>query len=244
MYINDIIEEINDSKYLISMTPIEKIIELGHTLEFNERTRVLDLCCGYGTMLKILCQTFNISGKGIDLSKEFIDLGKNRLIQTGVSDKIILECNDIMNCCENNYDAVILTEPYILGTIEEAIKKLEEFIKPNGKIIIGTIIVSDKNIPQELIDFEGDNLHTEDDLYEIFLNNNYTISYIGRSTQGEWDRYFTWSSRRIVADIQNAKNDEEYKKHKDWLKKWYRVYSKYRIKYEKWCLFAIEKINI
>jgi hypothetical protein len=138
---------------------------------------------------------------------------------------------------------VILTEPYLFGDIKDTIKKLESFIKPEGKIIIGTLIVSEKELPEELIEFDGNNLHTELEIYETLLKNNYAISYIGRSTQGEWDKYFTWSSRRIVKDYQNAKTDEEKKKQKQWLYKWYKMYAKYRIKYEKWCLFAIEKIN-
>ena len=81
------------------------------------------------------------------------------------------------------------------------------------------------------------------ELYDIFLKNNYAVSYIGRSTQGEWDRYFTWSSRRIVKDIRNIETEQEKGKQMEWLKKWYRMYGKYRIKYEKWCLYAIEKIN-
>jgi SAM-dependent methyltransferase len=227
------------------MTPVEKIIELGYILEFNENTKVLDLCCGYGEMLKLLCLAYKINGKGIDISKEFIDIGNERIKKAEIAGRIKLECNDIQNCIENenDYDVVILTEPYLLGDIEKAIKKLEKFIKPDGKIIIGTLIVSEKELPEELIEFDGNNLHTELEIYEILLKNNYAISYIGRSTQGEWDKYFTWSSRRIVKDYQNAETDEEKIKQKQWLYRWYKMYAKYRIKYEKWCLFVIEKIN-
>jgi cyclopropane fatty-acyl-phospholipid synthase-like methyltransferase len=215
----------------------------GFRLKFNENTKVLDLCCGYGEMLKLLCLAYKIKGKGIDISKEFIDTGNERIKKAGIAEKIKLECNDIQKCIENGYDVVILTEPYLFGDIKDTIKRLESFIKPEGKIIIGTLIVSEKELPEELIEFDGNNLHTELEIYETLLKNNYAISYIGRSTQGEWDKYFTWSSRRIVKDYQNAKTDEEKEKEKQWLYKWYKMYAKYRIKYEKWCLFAIEKIN-
>jgi cyclopropane fatty-acyl-phospholipid synthase-like methyltransferase len=243
MFVNDIIEKIDQSCHLISMAPVEKIIELGCILEFNENTKILDLCCGYGEMLKILCQVYKINGKGIDISKEFIDKGNERIEKAGLNEKIKLECGDIKNCTENGFDAVILTEPYIFGGIENSIKQLEKFIRPDGKIIIGTLIASEKELPKELIEFDGNNLYTELDVYEILLRNKYSISYIGRSTQGEWDKYFTWSSRRIVKDYESAKNNEEKEKQKEWLYKWYRMYAKYRIKYEEWCLFAVEKIK-
>lgn len=244
MFINEIIEKIDNSNHLISMTPVEKIIELGYVLGLNENKKVLDLCCGYGEMLKILCQAYKIHGKGIDISKEFIDKGNERIKLSGISDKIKLECNDKKNCQENGYDVVFMTEPYLFDDIENAIIELEKYVNKNGIIIIGTLIVSDENIPQELIDFDGDNLHTELSVYETFLKNNYAISYNGRSTQGEWDKYFTWSSCRIVKDYENGKTTEEKEQKMEWLKKWYRMYLKYRIKYEKWCLFAIKKIKI
>jgi cyclopropane fatty-acyl-phospholipid synthase-like methyltransferase len=243
MFINDIIEKIDESNHLVSMTPVKKIIELGYILEFNENTKILDLCCGYGTMLKILCQAYEINGKGIDIAKEFIDIGNERLKKAGISEKIVLECNDIKNCREKGYDVVIATEPYFFGDIENAIKELEKYIRPDGKIIIGTLVCSEENIPPELLDFDGNNLHTEMKIYDTILKNNYAISYIGRSTQGEWDKYFAWSSRRIVNDIKNAKTEEEKKKQKEWMNKWYTMYAKYRIKYEQWCLYGIERIE-
>jgi cyclopropane fatty-acyl-phospholipid synthase-like methyltransferase len=224
------------------MTPVEKIIEMGYVFGFNENTRILDLCCGYGEMLNILGQAYKINGKGIDIAKEFIDIGNDRLLKVGLSNRIVLECNDIKNCKETGYDMVILTEPYLFGDLENAIKAGEKYIKLNGKIVIGTLITSEKEIPQELKDFDGENLHTELEIYEIVLKNGYVISYIGRSTQSEWDKYFTWSSRRIVKDYISAETDTEKKRQKDWLKKWYIMYAKYRIKYEQWCIFALEKI--
>jgi cyclopropane fatty-acyl-phospholipid synthase-like methyltransferase len=105
MFINDIIEKIDQGNHLISMTPVEKIIELGYILKFNDNTKVLDLCCGYGEMLKLLCLAYKINGKGIDISKEFIDTGTERIKKAGIAEKIKLECNDIQNCIENGYDA-------------------------------------------------------------------------------------------------------------------------------------------
>jgi cyclopropane fatty-acyl-phospholipid synthase-like methyltransferase len=242
MFENNILERIEDSNYLISMTPLEKIIEMGYALGFNENTKVLDLCCGYGTMLKVLNQIYKIKGKGIDLTKEFIEVGNERLKKAGIPNDIVLECGDINNCKETGYDAVILTESYHYGSIENTLKELNKFIKPNGKKIIGMLTSPEDKIPQELMDFDGGNLYTEAEVYDIFLKSGYVISYIARSTQSQWDKYFTWDSKRTVANIRNAKNDEEKNRSEKWLRKWYTMYSKYRIKYEQWCLYAVEKI--
>jgi len=239
-----IMERIDDSSYLISMASVENIIEMGRFLKFNENSKILDLCCGYGTMLKILCQEYNINGKGIDLSKEFIDIGKNRIKEANISEKINLECSNINDCKEIGYDVVICTETYILGSLNNAITELAKFIKPNGTIIIGLLTSPEEEIPDELKEFDGINLHKEIDVYNSLLDSGYAISFIARSTQNQWDKYFTWDSKRTVSEIRSAKTVEEKKKAEEWLKKWYTMYAKYRIKYEQWCLYAIEKISI
>ncbi|GMO12625.1 MAG: hypothetical protein Ta2A_22610 [Treponemataceae bacterium] len=244
MNYNDIIEKIDSNNHMISMVPVEKIIEMGYLLKCNKNTKILDLCCGYGEMLKILNQAYSVSGKGIDISKEFITEGNKRFVDSNMSNKIMLECNDVLDCTETGYDIVICTEPYLFGDIENAIRKLEKHITPTGKIVIGTLVTKEKNIPQELIDFDGNNLHTEYEIYETFLKCNYAVSYIGRSTQGEWDKYFAWSSQRIIKDYQLSETNAEKQKQMEWLIKWHKMYSKYRIKYEQWCLYAFEKIDL
>jgi ubiquinone/menaquinone biosynthesis C-methylase UbiE len=239
----DILDRIEDSNYLISMAPLERIMEMGYALGFNENTKVLDLCCGYGTMLKVLNQVYKIKGKGIDHTKEFLDVGKERLKMAGILNDIVLECDDIDNCKETGYDAVILTETYLFDSIENALKELDKFIKPDGKKIIGMLTSPEEKIPQELIDFERVNLYTEMEVYDIFLRNGYAISYIARSTQSQWDKYFTWSSKRTVSRIRNAKTAEEKERFEKSLRKEYSMYAKYRIKYEQWCLYAVEKIE-
>lgn len=44
---------VKENNYLIGMTPYNSIIEAGHILGLNSSSNVLDLCCGYGEMLKI-----------------------------------------------------------------------------------------------------------------------------------------------------------------------------------------------
>ncbi|MCL2508690.1 MAG: hypothetical protein FWF05_05895 [Oscillospiraceae bacterium] len=49
----DHIEKLEDDAHLISMSSADDVIRLGYSAGLNEKSRVLDLCCGFGTMLKI-----------------------------------------------------------------------------------------------------------------------------------------------------------------------------------------------
>ena len=64
-----IVQEIDASEHLISMTPVSEIVRLGHVLGIDNSFRVLDLCCGYGELLRILSKYYGCSGDGVDISK-------------------------------------------------------------------------------------------------------------------------------------------------------------------------------
>jgi hypothetical protein len=56
----------------MNMTPISGIIEIGISSEMNELSTVLDLCCGYGELLKIWHTALEICGTGGDICSEII----------------------------------------------------------------------------------------------------------------------------------------------------------------------------
>ena len=90
-----IINNIESSQHLISMTPVEKLAEIGYTAGMNSNSSVIDLCCGYGEMLKIWNEVFGIKGTGVDRNKEFIDEGEQRLKEAEIKD-ISLICADVL----------------------------------------------------------------------------------------------------------------------------------------------------
>ncbi len=145
-----IINDIVSSQHLISMTPIEKIVEIGYTAGMNSDSNVLDLCCGYGEMLKIWHEAFGIKGAGVDISTEFINEGKKRLEAVKIRD-ISLICTDVFNwITDKKYDfACLCGEEF--GGIESTLRLLEKYIKPDGKLIIGTRFSRVDNPPAELI---------------------------------------------------------------------------------------------
>ena len=98
MNYNDYLHICDESKYLISMTTPERIVNLGLRLGFCSETKVLDLCCGYGEMLKIWNDVFDIQGVGVDICNEFIEIGKKR--QRDI-DKIELICANVLDYEDN-----------------------------------------------------------------------------------------------------------------------------------------------
>lgn len=92
--IDKYVSRLQDSEYLISMVSVESLLRFGYTAGLNEKSCVLVLCCGYGTVLKLWSETFGISGVGVDINQEFINKGKERLLAANLSD-IDLICGDV-----------------------------------------------------------------------------------------------------------------------------------------------------
>lgn len=80
-YVNYVLEE---NGYLISMVPVEELLRFGWEIGLDENSRVLDLCCGYGTLLKVWSETFGIRGVGVDRNQEFLTIGKKRFQESGI----------------------------------------------------------------------------------------------------------------------------------------------------------------
>lgn len=124
---------IEDNQYLISMVPVEEVLRLGYELGLNENSRVLDLCCGYGTVLKVWSEAFGISGVGVDICKDFIHIGKKRLKESGI-DSIKLLHKDVTKYKDDTkYDVVICSET--IESIENTFQLGEKFLKKGGTLL-------------------------------------------------------------------------------------------------------------
>ena len=232
----EIIENIESSHHLISMTPIEKVVEIGYTAGMNSNSSVLDICCGYGEMLKIWNEAFGIQGTGVDISEEFVNEGRKRLRAAEIKD-VSLICADVLNWqTDKKFDfACLCGEEF--GGIESTIHLLEQYIKPKGKLIVGTRYSRVDNPPAELIGFEGETLSLKD-IYRAFYVHGYLMTSMSTDTQHEWERYIMWSARRHLAAY---KSDPDNRSLFEWCTKWYETYFGFRRDNEGYGTFVIEK---
>lgn len=233
---NQIIKQCEENSKLISMISVEEILRFGYSIGLNEDSRVLDLCCGYGTHLKVWNKGFGISGIGLDLCDEFISEGQQVLKSEGI-EKVKLIKQDIMAYETNEkFDVVILSETF--GSIQETIKIGEKYVKEKGLLVYCKLYSKVQNPPQELIDFDEEVLPMNE-LNRIFRECGYYITHLASDKNADWERYITWSGRRDLAKLKNNPDNVELKK---WIEKWYEMYFLYRREYEGQALFGLERI--
>lgn len=171
------------------MTTPERIVNLGMQLGFGRETKVLDLCCGYGEMLKIWNDVFGIQGVGVDICEEFIVVGRER--QRDI-DGIELICANVLDYEDDTeYDVVCCTECF--GDIQDisgTIALLEKYAKPNGKLIFGRLFSKVGTPPKELIDFDGE-IETLEAINKKICTCGYYITALASDTDAQWENYIT-----------------------------------------------------
>ncbi|MTI70563.1 MAG: class I SAM-dependent methyltransferase [Firmicutes bacterium] len=236
MNYENIKKKCEESNYLISMVSVEEIIRLGYSMGLTEKSNVLDLCCGYGEVLKIWNEVFGIYGTGVDICNDFIIKGQKRLEKAQITKVKLIE-DDVTQYTDNiKYDVVILSETF--DSIENTINLGEKFLKSNGMLVYCKTYSKVSNPPQELVEFEGE-LLTLDDLNSRFNKLGYYITHMASDSVSDWERYITSEARKNINNIRNNPNDI---KRKEWADKWYKMYFKYRRLYEGQALFGVEKL--
>ena len=231
------ISKLQESQFLISMTPVDSILEIGFSSGMNRSSSVLDLCCGYGEMLKIWHEAFGIRGTGVDICGEFIEQGRERLAACGITEVTLIESDIFKWHSDEKYDYVCLSGEEF-GGVKSTVALLEGFVKPGGKLIIGTRFSKEENPPRELVDFERE-LLTLREINAIFQSEGYFITAMASDTHNEWERYIMWSARRHLAEL---RKDLHNQSQMEWCRKWYDMYFRFRRPLEGYATFVIEKI--
>ena len=204
---------IENNQYLISMVPVDEILRLGYELGLNEKSKVLDLCCGYGTVLKVWSKTFGISGVGVDICKDFIHIGKKRLKSSDVDSIVKLIHKDVTKYKDDTkYDVVICSET--IESIENTFQLGEKFLKKGGTLLYQKVFATVEDVPKELDEFDG-GVYPLTKLNKIFNDLGYYITHFATGTENDWSRYYTWSVRRDIDKLRKKPNNQEQKEQKD-----------------------------
>ena len=237
MNYQEILKKCVDNAHLISMVPVDELIRFGNEIGLNENSKVLDLCCGYGTLLKVWNEVFGISGVGVDLNNHFLSVGKERLMQAGI-EKVLLICEDATKYNDNEkYDVVICSET--IGTIQNTLELGEKFLKKGGLLAYQKLYSKVQNPPQELVDFDEEVLPLSE-LNCIFNSLGFYMTCMASDTNSMWEHYVVnWSGKRDLNMLRQNPNDEKLK---HWIDKWYRMYFDYRRLYEGQALFGLERL--
>lgn len=133
----------NDS-YSLEQAQIEKIRLCCQKLQLKSNEHLLDIGCGWGSLLITAAKEFGIQGVGITLSREQLEYGRKQIVQEGLENQLQLELLDYRDLprLHRTFDKVVsvgmfehVGKPNIPLFLESACKVL----RPAGLFLLHTI---------------------------------------------------------------------------------------------------------
>jgi SAM-dependent methyltransferase len=116
----------------------DQLIEIGAVARVGPETRVLDLACGRGEMLCRWASEFGSSGVGVDISSAFATAARQRAVELGVTDRVMIEEADASTYPpRSRFDiASCLGATWIGGGLAGTIDLLRR-AAPDGLLLVG-----------------------------------------------------------------------------------------------------------
>ena len=197
---------------ILNPSTSEKIIQLGKRLKLKKGSRVIDFGCGCAEPLTLWAEEFGITGIGIDISRDFCDRARDKLVKRGLSDKIEIVCSPGSDYVfeEGAFDAATcIGATFVFGGFQQTIQAMKRAIHQHGRLGIGeTHWLSNQVHPQYAQ--KQTTTYTEPELAQFARNEGFELEYFIRSSRDDWDRYISDSWYGLIRWLEENPNNPDY----------------------------------
>ena len=133
----------NDSTSL-EQAQTEKINLCCRKLQLKHNERLLDIGCGWGSLLITAAKNFGIHGVGITLSQEQLAYGREQIAEEGLQDRVHLEYLDYRDLLQlrQTFDKVVsvgMFEHIGKANMKLFLENVQSVLRPNGLLLLHTI---------------------------------------------------------------------------------------------------------
>jgi ubiquinone/menaquinone biosynthesis C-methylase UbiE len=223
----------------------EKIIQLGKLLKLKKGSRVIDFGCGCAEPLTLWAEEYGITGIGIDISKDFCDRARDKLVKRGLKDQIEIVCSHGADYVfeEGAFDAATcIGSTFAFGGFQQTIQAMKRAVHQNGRLGIGeTHWLSNQVHPQYAQ--KQTTTYTETELAQFTRNEGFELEYIIRSSRDDWDRYVSDSWYGLIRWLEENPNNPDYEQ----VFKYFRAdqddYLQFQSQYMGWAMYCLTPLK-
>jgi cyclopropane-fatty-acyl-phospholipid synthase len=107
-------------------------------LGLDEGMRLLDVGCGWGSMLVHAAERYGVSGVGVTISRRQAELARERVREAGLVDRIEIRLADYRDIADGPYDAISsigMFEHVGLSQLDLYFMRLHGLLRPGGRLL-------------------------------------------------------------------------------------------------------------
>lgn len=116
----------------------EKIDLICRKLDLKPGMKLLDVGCGWGTLILHAAKEYGVKAVGVTLSKNQVEMAKERVAKANLEEKVEIRLQDYREVSESDYDAISsvgMSEHVGDSKLDSYFKQLHTRIKDQGRIL-------------------------------------------------------------------------------------------------------------
>ncbi len=189
---------------------------LVHFLGKLEIGRIVDFGCGWGELLlRAVAATGQLTGRGIDRRRAYIEQGRANAAARGLAGRVDLVVGDASADVTEGVDAAIcIGASQIWGGHRAALTVLRAKVPRGGRVVYGDCVWDQPPTPAALRSFDaspGDHPAVAE-LVDLAVELGFRPRAVGTASLQEWDAFesgYSWGFERWLRDHSDADPDAE-----------------------------------
>ena len=228
---------------ILNPSSTDKLLLLGEYCEVKQGSRVLDIGCGKGYLLRLWAERYGATGVGIDVNPVSIREAREKAEAAGLSDSLeFLEMPALEYDNPEAFDVVTcIGAPFAIGSFAKAVAWLAKRVKSDGNIAIG-----DEYLPAPLpqhVSENADSYQTLPEMAAVFEKEGLFTTGIIAASQDDWDRYASGGWRAACDWLRNNPEHPHYAEVKERVETGRETHLSFFRQYVGWAMLAGRKVG-
>ncbi len=237
---NELVSISQGALAIMNPTSPEKVLAAGRAAGLRERSRVVEIGCGNGTILALWGREYGVSGVGIEAREDACRRAEETLRAAGLGDRIGVRCMDAREYVPDEpFDcAASIGASHIWGGFAATLDALLGMVSDEGTIVIGDRCWRSDRTPPEFAR-EWPDVLTEYEILGTVREAGLDVAAVLRAGHDDWDRYESGIWQAVLSWLAENPDYPEREFMLDYLHRIQDEYFGYGREHMGWAIFVL-----